>query len=93
MNRLKALELARNAGFCLVGDEGSGFDKVCLDKFESLCNAVEERGREACLRIAEAIYAEAKEVAHPDAEGRTAECVKRIKDLGEKPLAKSETVR
>lgn len=35
-------------------------------------------GVAACLKIAKAIHAEAADVAHPDAEGWTKECVERI---------------
>ncbi len=38
-------------------------------------------GVAACLEIAKAIHTEAAEVAHPDAEGWTRECVKRIEAI------------
>lgn len=50
-------------------------------------------GVAACLAIARNIHAEANHVAHPDAEGWTAECVARIEqsNAGGKPLSETKS--
>ena len=86
--REQVIALARSAGINGVpaGSDEDGIDTWCGNQYlpcgalTSLVSLAMREGRAQALKIARAIHAEAADVAHPDAEVWTDECVKRIRD-------------
>lgn len=86
--REQVIALARAAG---INGEPAGPDDDGIDTWygnqylecgslSALVELAMREGRAQALEIAQGIHAEAAEVAHPDADGWTAECVRRIRE-------------